>query len=245
MGGVDDLDQDLQLSRRSVLGWLGGLGLLALLPGCADDNPSSSPPTTTAAGAAGSESGASCVLSPELTEGPYYLDLDLVRRDITEGKSGLPLDLRVNIVDVDACRSVEDAAVDVWHCDAEGAYSGVSGPGQDSTAGSTFLRGIQVTDSAGVAEFQTVYPGWYTGRAVHIHVKVHLGGSETYTGQLFFDEEVTAAVYEAEPYATRPTPDTTNSADGIFGQSGGATIVTLTRDAESASGAVTLGVQRA
>jgi protocatechuate 3,4-dioxygenase beta subunit len=101
-----------------------------------------------------------------------------------------------------------------------------------------------MTDSEGIADFRTIYPGWYTGRAVHIHVKVHLGSDEAYTGQLFFDEDVTAAAYQAEPHDARPTPDTTNSADGIFGQSNGTTVVAVTLGAESAGGAVTLGVRR-
>jgi protocatechuate 3,4-dioxygenase beta subunit len=244
---TDREDLDHRISRRRALGWLGGLGLAALLPACADDEGSGALATSTssASGTGGSEAGADCVLSPELTEGPFYLDLDLVRRDITEDKPGLPFDLRVNVVDVDACEPIANAAVDIWHCDAGGAYSGVSGAGQESTTGETFLRGIQMTDSDGSAEFRTLYPGWYSGRAVHIHVKVHLGSTEAYTGQLFFDEQVTATVYQSDPYAARPDPDTTNSADGIFGQSGGTTIVAVTPGAKSADGVVTLGVRRA
>jgi protocatechuate 3,4-dioxygenase beta subunit len=102
-----------------------------------------------------------------------------------------------------------------------------------------------MTDSEGIADFRTIYPGWYSGRAVHIHVKVHLGSDEAYTGQLFFDEDVTTTAYEADPYDARPVPDTTNSADSIFGESRGTTIVAVTLDAESAGGVVTLGVQRA
>jgi protocatechuate 3,4-dioxygenase beta subunit len=233
------------LSRRRALAWFGGLGLAALVPGCADDDaPEAGSPTTTttatttAGGTTSTETEASCVLSPELTEGPFYLDLDRVRSDITEGRPGLPLELDVNVVDVDACEPIKDAAVDIWHCDAEGTYSGVSGdPG-------TFLRGIQMTDADGAAGFRTIYPGWYTGRAVHIHVKVHLGATETYTGQLFFEDDVTAAAYQNEPYSARPEPDTLNSDDGIFGQSGGTTIVAVTPSSSSYAGEVTLGVQR-
>jgi protocatechuate 3,4-dioxygenase beta subunit len=234
------------LSRRRALAWFGGLGLAALVPGCADDEApgagaatTATTATTTAGGASGTEAEASCVLAPELTEGPFYVDLDRVRRDITEGRPGLPLELEVNVVDVDACEPIEDAAVDIWHCDAEGTYSGVSG---DT---GTFLRGIQMTGSDGVAEFRTIYPGWYTSRAVHIHVKVHLGANETYTGQLFFEDDVTAAAYENEPYSARPEPDTLNAGDGIFGQSGGTTIVAVTPGSSSYGGVVTLGVQRA
>ncbi len=226
------------MTRRRALAVLGGLGLGAIAAACADDGGSSAPGGQTTSGAA-SAGGDVCVLTPELTEGPYYLDLDLVRRNIREGRPGTPLDLRVEVVAADACTPLEGAAVDVWHCDAGGAYSGVSGDD------GTFLRGIQLTDGEGVAEFATIYPGWYTGRAVHIHVKVSLGGSEAFTGQLFFDEETTAAAHEAEPYAARGEPDTSNAADGIFSQGGASTIVTVTKEGAGYGGAVTLGVQRA
>jgi protocatechuate 3,4-dioxygenase beta subunit len=238
MTDVSDLTDGSPMSRRRALGVLGGLGLAAIAAGCADEGGSSAPAretsTTTAAGSTGDDV---CVLTPELTEGPYYLDLDLVRRDIVDGRPGSPFDLRVKVVEADACTPIENAAVDIWHCDAGGAYSGVSGDD------GTFLRGIQMTDADGVAEFRTIYPGWYTGRAVHIHVKVNLGGRETFTGQLFFDDATTARVYQAEPYADRGEPDTPNSVDGIFGQGGGSTVVAVTRG-EGYSGAVTLGVQR-
>jgi protocatechuate 3,4-dioxygenase beta subunit len=232
---VSDLEHDsagLPLSRRRALALLGGLGLAAVLPGCADDEPAATPAASTTQGTA------DCVLMPELTEGPYYLDLDLVRRDITEGRLGVPFELAVGVVDADSCDAVEGAAVDVWHCDAEGAYSGVEGD-----AG-TFLRGVQMTGADGLATFQTIFPGWYTGRAVHIHLKVALGTTDVHTGQLFFDEATIAAAYESDPYAARGSPDTSNDADGIFGESGGTTIVAVT-PGETYRGAVTLGVQRA
>ena len=123
MAGLERLSEGLPLSRRRALAWLGGLGLAAIVPGCADDEQAAAPATT----AATTEGAADCVLMPELTEGPYYLDLDLVRRDITEGRPGVPFDLAVKVVDATSCEPIEGAAVDVWHCDAEGAYSGVAG----------------------------------------------------------------------------------------------------------------------
>jgi protocatechuate 3,4-dioxygenase beta subunit len=157
-------DLDTPLTRRRALQLAGGLGLAAVIPACADGG-TASPETTAATTAeASTETAATaapdCVLMPELTEGPYYLDLDLVRSDITEGRPGLPLDLRVNVVDAGSCEPIEGAAVDVWHCDAEGIYSGV-----DGAEGETFCRGVQLTDAGGTAEFLTVFPGWYTGRA--------------------------------------------------------------------------------
>jgi protocatechuate 3,4-dioxygenase beta subunit len=235
-----DLAGSLRLTRRRALAWAGGLGLAAVIPGCGggrSSTPSSSTPTSVT-GASTAASSADCVLMPELTEGPYYLDLDLVRKDITGGKPGLPLGLRVNVVKVgNACSPIKDSAIDVWHADAGGEYSGVQG-----VAGN-FLRGIQMTDATGKADFETIYPGWYTGRAVHIHVKVHVGASEVHTGQLFFDEDVTDAVYKTDPYSRRPDRDTLNSSDSIFSQSQGVTIVAVTPGTDHSSGAVTLGVQ--
>jgi len=227
--------EERRLSRRGVLAWAGGIGLAALVPGCGEEGGDAAPAGTTASTGAAP----SCVLMPELTEGPYYLDLDLVRRDITEGRPGAPLDLAVTVVDADSCAPIAGAAVDVWHCDAGGTYSGVDG---DS---GTFLRGIQMTGEDGRADFATVYPGWYRGRAVHVHLKVRLGGGELHTGQLFFDDALTESVYVAEPYADRGTPDTPNAADAIYGQSRGATLVAVERAGEGYAGTVTLGVRRA
>jgi protocatechuate 3,4-dioxygenase beta subunit len=228
---------DTVLTRRRVLAWLGGLGLAALIPGCADEGDSAAPTTSTTTTATTSTT-VDCILSPELTEGPYYIDLDRVRSDITEGRPGTPLELTVNVVDGDSCEPIGDAAVDVWHCDASGVYSGVQGDD------GTFLRGIQMTDSSGEAVFRTIYPGWYTGRAVHIHVKVHVGGTDTYTGQLYFDGSVTDAVYATDPYSARPGPDTSNESDGLFAQGGDQTIVSVSPAGDGYGGAITLGVRR-
>jgi protocatechuate 3,4-dioxygenase beta subunit len=114
-----------------------------------------------------------------------YLDLDKVRRDVTEGKPGLRLDLRVKIVNARTCKPLDDVAVEIWHADAGGTYSGFA---QEGTEGKTYLRGVQMTGERGVVQFRTVYPGWYQGRAIHIHLKVHVGGRTVHTGQLFFRE---------------------------------------------------------
>jgi len=230
-------DLDTPLTRGRALQLAGGLGLAAVLPACASDDSSAGATDVSATSATASPD---CVLMPELTEGPYYLDLDLVRRDITEGQPGMPLDLRVNVVDAEACEPIEGAAVDLWHCDAGGAYSGVEG-----AEGETFCRGVQMTDAGGVAEFRTVFPGWYTGRAVHIHVKVSADGDQTHTGQLFFDPESTSEIYATEPYADRGEQDVPNESDGIYAESGGVTVVGVTLNGKSSSGTVTLGVQRA
>jgi protocatechuate 3,4-dioxygenase beta subunit len=160
-----------------------------------------------------------CVVRPEVTEGPYYLDLNLLRSDVRADsatgavREGAPLMLTFNVSQVSdgACTPLEGATVDIWHCDAAGAYSGVGG-----AASQDWLRGSQMTDASGVATFTTVYPGWYPGRAVHIHFKVHPSERTVFTSQLFFDDAFTAQVYAQEPYAARGAPDRPNSADGIY-----------------------------
>jgi len=195
-----------------------------------------------AVGPAGVASGAvSCVLAPEQTAGPYYLDGDKVRRNITEGKAGVSLALRLAVVDVSTCKPIRGAAVDIWHCDAAGVYSGTS---VQDTADLTFLRGIQRTDAKGVATFRTIYPGWYPGRTVHIHVTVSLGGNIVHTGQLYFLDTLTDRVYKRSPYSRRPGRDTRNAADGVFRNGGARSILKLTKAGSGYTGAITMGVQR-
>ena len=212
-----------------------------------------------------------CVLTAEMTEGPYYLSGDLIRKDITEGRAGVPLKLKIGVLNPDSCSPVENVAVDIWHCDALGYYSGVAAnaPGTgdptpadlDTIPEDNFLRGIQITDADGMVEFDTIYPGWYAGRAIHIHLKVHVGGSaedetETYegghtahTGQLFFDETTNDLVFQEEPYSTRVTTRLANDQDNILGSHDeepgfllSLTQVTEGTAADGYIGAITLGV---
>ena len=176
------MDESRKLNRRDSLLAAGGLIAAALIPEAA--SAAGSGPAAVASGAI------SCVLTPELTEGPYYVPGEKVRRNITEGKPGAPLDLRLTVVDASTCKPIRSAVVDIWHADALGVYSGAVA----NDPGTNFMRGIQKTDSAGLARFQSVYPGWYQGRAVHIHVKVHLGGTVVHTGQFFFNDALTDAV---------------------------------------------------
>jgi protocatechuate 3,4-dioxygenase beta subunit len=177
-----------------------------------------------------------CVLTSELTEGPYYIEDMLVRKNITEGKAGLPLRLQIRVADTTTCEALENAAVDIWHCDAEGYYSGISGenPGGggattgDENLDTTFLRGIQLTNADGVAEFETIYPGWYQGRTIHIHMKVHVdgeaddtyeGGHVSHTGQLFFDDAISDQVFATDAYSGRPNDQRLrNDGDNILGE---------------------------
>jgi protocatechuate 3,4-dioxygenase beta subunit len=219
------------LSRRQLLG-LTGMGAAALVAaGC---RPGTRPPTTTTTTGPG---GGSCVLTPKQTEGPYYLDNDLVRSDITDGRPGTPLSLRL-LVENGSCAPLPGAIVDVWHCDASGAYSGF-GAGASSRS---FLRGTQIADAAGRVTFETVYPGWYAGRATHIHVKVHNGGREIHTGQLYFDEALNDAVYRTAPYASHTGTRTRNTSDFIYLGGGAQSMVAVAGSGAGYTGDKTLVV---
>ncbi|MFC8199131.1 intradiol ring-cleavage dioxygenase [Streptomyces sp. NPDC057298] len=217
---------------------------------------------------ASSTSSVTCYkLTSETTEGPYYIDADKLRQDITEDREGIPLTLRLKVIDNETCKPLRNAAVDIWHCDALGLYSGYEdlstggggggtppsgtptdvpsgtptgsppeggggggGGHQEPTDDKRYLRGTWRTDRQGFVTFKTVFPGWYRGRCVHIHTKVHVGGTWTdagyeggntcHTGQFFFDEESVLASAEVEPYSTSTTERTTLSEDTIYDQSG-------------------------
>ncbi|MGW1269348.1 intradiol ring-cleavage dioxygenase, partial [Streptomyces sp. NPDC002491] len=218
----------------------------------ADSSTESGTDSGTAAGASASAystAGACMTLMTSVTEGPYYLDGALVRKDITEGKSGVPLTLRLTVVDAtDGCTPVAGAAVEIWHCDAWGYYSGytTANPGGSAPAesedGSTandgaYLRGYQIANANGVVKFETIFPGWYTPRTCHIHLKVHTGGQKedgsyeggkvNHTGQLFFPDDVAEEIFALEPYA-RHTGSYTVLADDMVYDGGGASSGLLT-----------------
>ena len=202
------------------------------------------------AGTTGAGSGTvACVLTPETTEGPYYIPVGIRRRDITAGRPGTPLTLRLSVVDASTCRPIRGATVDIWHCDAGGLYSGYTrgsgggGSRQRPTDATRFLRGARTTGPAGVAVVDTIYPGWYPGRTVHVHVKVHVRGNVVHTGQLYFPETVTAAVYARTPYSARRNRDTTNAGDRIFGSGGARSMLRLRRAGKGYVGSITMGVQ--
>lgn len=216
------------ITRRTLL----GAGAAALLLGaCSDDDVPAAvgPSSTTTTGApanpapptfspADFEGLGTCDLLPEATAGPFPLDEQFDRRDITEGLPGHPLTLGLRVIDP-SCAPVPGAAVEIWHCDATGDYSAFrdGGGGKDDAEGTTYLRGTQTAGEDGIVEFATIYPGWYRGRTVHVHVRVHVGGEVVRTGQLYFDEARTAEVYAEEPYAAFGDPDTTNATDRIAG----------------------------
>jgi protocatechuate 3,4-dioxygenase beta subunit len=166
-------------------------------------------------------SGFNCTLSPETTEGPYFVDERLDRPDVTAGQEGVPLTLAITVHEVGSPpEPCVGAQVDIWQANALGLYSAVPDQPRGDTGGETFLRGYQLTDQEGAVQFRTIYPGWYEGRALHIHVKVRDfssgSPSETFTTQVFFDESVNDAVMAMTPYNERPDRDTTNDQDTIF-----------------------------
>ena len=312
------------LSRRNALVALGGVGLAALVAACGSSNKATpaaatatdaptttggangpattnapaKTPATTAAGTA-APAGATA-LAVEMTQGPYYLNLDLVRSDVREDRKGAALALDLAVVDASGA-PIKGAVVDIWHCDADGVYSGfVSAsnssngggpgaggappaggqpgqggpppggqpgqggpppgggqgggfggggqPGQGATPSdaSTFLRGTQLADAAGKLTFTTIYPGWYQGRNVHIHVMVHVGGNVVHTGQLFFDDTFTDGVYASTaPYSARPTGRLRNTDDGIFGGGGDTSVLAVTKSGDVYQAAMTMAVKTA
>ena len=260
---LDDDDRPIGrfLSRREVLALFGAGGVTIVAAACAPGSagtggasPGASGSATataiaTASAAAVASAIPSCVVVPELTEGPYYVDTNLERADIRANtgdgavSEGATLELTwfVSQVDGDACVPLEGVIVDVWHCDALGVYSGVQGNGGD------FLRGFQRTDGDGQAMFTTVYPGWYTGRAVHIHFKIRTdpdadAGFEA-TSQLFFDDAFSESVYATGVYAQKGAPDVPTSQDGIYQQSGGTTVLDVRQDGDVYRSTFSLAVQ--
>jgi protocatechuate 3,4-dioxygenase beta subunit len=227
---------DGRITRRGSLVKLGGL--MAAGAGVAGWRIAESEGAGPAAVASGA---VSCVLTPEQTEGPYYIASEKVRRNITDGRPGTPLLLRAFVVNASTCKAIRNAAVDIWHADAEGIYSGFG----EGAASRTFMRGIQRTDAKGLALYRTVYPGWYQGRTVHIHVKVHLGGNVVHTGQLYFPDTVTDAVYRKAPYNSRPNRTTRNAADAIYRNGGKKSQVTVRKNSAGVYVAtIVMGVHR-
>jgi protocatechuate 3,4-dioxygenase beta subunit len=226
---------DLRLTRRGSLLRLGGFFAAALgVGGLRLDSANGAGPDAVASGQL------TCVLSPEQTEGPYYIDGEKLRRTITEGRPGVPLLLRLRVVDASTCKPIKGAAVDIWHADALGAYSGFgSGSGNR-----TFMRGIQKTDATGLARFRSVWPGWYRGRTVHIHVKVHVGGNVVHTGQLYFPDAVTDKVFRRKPYSRRGKRTTRNGNDFVFAQGGKRSLLSVRRSGTDYVAAITMGVHR-
>lgn len=252
----DDEPVGRVLTRREILAFLGATGVLWLAR-CSGAAPGSSAEATApAAGQAGTGSGivSGCVARPQMTAGPYFVDGVLERSDIRsdpatgEVSAGTPLELafRVSKIAENACVPLAGAIVDVWQCDALGVYSDVTDPSFD-TRGRKFLRGWQATDAEGLARFTTVYPGWYQGRAVHVHFKVRSTpdaepGFE-FTSQLFFDDALTDRVHAGEPYREHGPRDRRNGEDAIFRRGGTELVLALEPSGSGYAGTFEVGLQ--
>ncbi|WP_265518629.1 intradiol ring-cleavage dioxygenase [Nitratireductor luteus] len=185
-----------------------------------------------------------CSIMPETTEGPFYFDPAQERSDITEGRPGVPMRLRLQVVDA-ACTPIPGARVDIWHCDAEGRYSGYPRqPGGLDTTGETFLRGTQLADENGIATFTTIYPGWYPGRTPHIHFKAFPDSGSVLTGQMFFPDALSRDIYEnIPPYNDRPLDGITwNARDGIARRAGDAALAEMARAGQRLDAALVVAV---
>jgi protocatechuate 3,4-dioxygenase beta subunit len=235
----DDRQAGRVLTRREALALLGGTALLAggvpSRPGLAQPLPA-------------------CVVTPEQMDGPYFVDARLNRSDIRSDpadktiKQGVPLTLilRVSTVGGAGCTPLAGAMVDVWHCDATGAYSDARDPGFD-TVGKRFLRGYQATDAGGAVRFITIYPGWYQGRAVHIHFKVRsaagTGRGHEFSSQLYFDEAVTDRVHARAPYSALGKRTQRNNEDGLFRRGGNRLMLALTETGGGYTGEFSVGLK--
>ena len=254
-------------NRRTALAGFGGISLSALLAACGSDNDAASTPTAvettggttstvqTSTGSSGSsrdlvarfDAASACAQTTEQTEGPYFFEVDKIRHDIHEDREGATLRLGIRVRDLESCEPIPNAVVDVWHCDALGLYSGFEsasqgGPGSGRSDDETYLRGAQVTSRDGIVDFRTIYPGWYRGRTTHIHTKVHMDASTLLTSQLYFDDDVTARVYENTPYASDAGRDAFNDNDPFYVPE---LEVTLSEEGDGWLGLITFDVRQA
>jgi protocatechuate 3,4-dioxygenase beta subunit len=237
----DDAMVGRLLTRRELVALLGMSGLAAV----SDPLFAQAPAGTVVPG---------CVVQPQQTEGPYFVDTMLNRSDIRTDpvngavKPGVPLRIAFAVSHIGPdgkCTALPGAQVDIWQCDATGVYSGV----QDrsfNTVGQKFLRGHQITDARGAASFVTVYPGWYPGRAVHIHFKIRTTPAAQqgyeFTSQLYFDEALTDRVFTREPYSGHTGQRTRNETDGIFRNGGKELMLPVTDSADGYAGTFSLAL---
>jgi protocatechuate 3,4-dioxygenase beta subunit len=212
-----------KVGRREALGVMGAAGA-ALAFGCGGSptSPDTSSSTTTTTGS----TNAACAVTPTETAGPYPSLTDMFRSDIRGGKTGTLLTLTVKVANVNAaCAAVANANVEVWHCDSAGNYSEYG-----TQTAQTYLRGIQTTNSNGEVTFTTIYPGWYQGRATHIHLEVTINGVSRKITQIAFPESVNNTVYRSGVYSSRGSNPTSNLSDGIFADSLSSELVTPSGD---------------
>jgi protocatechuate 3,4-dioxygenase beta subunit len=220
------------LTRREALGTLGAA--VGSLLGACSGSPTSATSTSATTTTASTGSSSACAVTATETAGPYPDILGMLnnpafnRRDITEGKNGTPLALTLTVVNANsACSAVSGAAVEIWQCDASGNYSEYSQPGFNGV-GQTFLRGVQTTDANGQVSFATIYPGWYSGRATHIHVEVYINGRSVKVTQVAFPESISSQVYANGVYAAKGPNTTSNSTDNVFSDGTSTEMATVT-----------------
>ncbi len=265
---MDTIDSNNQtpFSRRDVLSFIGSVVAVGFV-GCGSSQNPTSPSssssstsgtstgtsTSTATGVSSGSTNALCTVTPALTEGPYFVDERLNRPDIRSDPStgivrpGTPLTMRLQLSQISTlvgCTPLVGALVDMWHCDALGIYSDISA---QNSRGQRFLRGYQTTDANGEVRFTTIYPGWYQGRAVHVHFKVRTNPTSNigleFNSQLFFDESLTDTVHAQQPYASKGRRDTLNSRDGIYGGGGTQLLLPLNPSGGGYDGAMYIGVR--
>lgn len=197
-----------------------------------------------------------CVVRPRQTAGPYFLDTRLRRADLRTDPAGGPpkpgaplrLTFRVSRLDGASCTPLPGAVVDVWQCDAHGVYSGFRDVnGFFATRGAQFLRGYQLTDTDGAAEFVTVVPGWYPGRAVHLHFMVRTdpgaARGRAFTSQIYFDDDLIDRIHAQPPYASRGPRDVRNAQDFLFQDGGRQLMLGLRPDGDGYAGTFDLGLE--
>lgn len=182
-----------------------------------------------------------CRVWPEQDEGPYHRDAMPTRRDVVEDRVGVPLRLGIRLTGPNGADPVAGADVEIWQCDAGGRYSGFPPPSSEVILTSqsadrtvtgpeeTFLRGRQQTDTTGACQFNTIVPGWYPGRTLHIHVIARVAG-QTFISQLYFPDDLADAILTRAPYDERGPRDTTNATDDIYPTAGDATVLDIVED---------------
>lgn len=237
------------LTRREALTLFRAASTAIFVVGCIPRKSASAPSS-----AVKSTTKPACIVSPQQTEGPYFVDEKLNRSDIrtdpADGsvKQGVPLQLTLHISQVGShgCTPLAGAIADIWHCDASGLYSDVTDR-SFNTVGQKFLRGYQVTDAQGNVQFTTVYPGWYPGRTVHIHFKVRTddtsGQGYEFTSQLYFDDAMSDRIYTQAPYNSKGQRNVKNADDGIFQDGGEQMLLQLTQTGTGYAATFDVGLQ--
>lgn len=227
------------MKRKDFLRGLGlvGIGSLAIpiLNACSKDDDSTETSTTTDTtsatdtGGTGSTSGSCSVTSSE-TAGPFPTKSpsSLVKSNIVMDRTGIGFTINITIKNTNAsCAALKGALVDIWHCDKDGYYSEYGGTTMQTVDYTTvhFLRGRQTTDDNGLVTFTSIFPGWYTSRATHIHVHIYnASGTSLLVTQIAFPEGSNSAVAlvnasTANGYTKGLSGYTYNAADNVFSDS--------------------------